>query len=340
MSETAPKDHSRGLYRSWISGTGSFLPEKKLTNYDLEKIVDTTHDWIVERTGIESRSIAADGIATSDLALEATHKALEMAKLKVEDIDMILFATVSPDYPMPSAACELQRKLGARNVMAFDLSAACTGFLYGLSIADQFIRTGHYKNILVIGAEILHNWINYNDRQTCILFGDAAGAAIVSRAPENSPSAILSSHMYSEGDLAELLYIPAGGSKMPNTTATVEQGLNKVVMKGREIFKHAVRTMSTCCETALEANNMSKDDVDWVIPHQANTRIIEAVAKHFEISMDKVILEIADMGNTSAATIPVALDRAVRDGRVKRGQNVVLTAFGAGLTSGSVMMKF
>jgi 3-oxoacyl-[acyl-carrier-protein] synthase III len=329
-----------GLYRSWISGTGSFLPEKKLTNYDLEKIVETNHEWIVERTGISSRSIAEDGVATSDLALIATHKALEMAKLKVSDIDMILFATVSPDYPMPSSACELQRKLGARNVMAFDLSAACSGFLYGLSIADQFIRTGHYKNVLVIGAEILHNWVNYSDRQTCILFGDAAGAAIVSRAPEGSQSAILSTHMYAEGDLADLLYIPAGGSKMPNTPETISGNLNKVVMKGREIFKHAIRTMSSCCDIALTANNMKKEDVDWIIPHQANTRIIEGVAKHFEVPMAKVILEIEDMGNTSAATIPVALDRAVRDGRIQRGQNVLMTAFGAGLTSGSALMRF
>lgn len=329
-----------GLYRSWISGTGSFLPEKKLTNFDLEKIVETNNEWIVERTGIESRSIAEPGVATSDLALVAANRALEMAGLAVKDIDMILFATVSPDYPMPSSACELQRKMGARNVMAFDLSAACSGFLYGLSIADQFIRTGHYTNILVVGAEVLHNWVNYDDRQTCILFGDAAGAAIVSRAPAHSQSAILSSHMFAEGDLADLLYIPAGGSKLPNSAQTIDQKLNKVVMKGREIFKHAVRTMSTCCDIALEANGLKKEDVNWVIPHQANTRIIEAVAKHFGISMDKVIVEIADMGNTSAATIPVALDRAVRDHRVQRGQNVVMTAFGAGLTSGSVMMRF
>jgi len=303
-------------------------------------MVETSNDWIVERTGIESRSIAEDGVGTSDLALIAARKALEMAQLQVADIDMILFATVSPDYPMPSAACELQRKLGARNVMAFDLAAACSGFLYNLSIADQFIKTGHCKNILVVGAEVLHNWINFKDRQTCILFGDAAGAAIVSRAPENSKSRILSSHMFAEGDLADLLYIPAGGSKMPNTPETVVNGMNKVTMKGREIFKHAVRTMSHCCDVALEANKMSRDDVDWVIPHQANTRIIEAVAKHFEVPMEKVVVEIADMGNTSAATIPVALDRAIRDGRIQRGQTVLMTAFGAGLTSGSVMMRF
>ncbi len=329
-----------GLYRSWISGTGSFLPEKKLTNYDLEKIVETNHDWIVERTGIHSRSIAEDGVTTSDLAVSATHKALEMAKLTVADIDMIIFATVSPDYPMPSSACELQRKIGARNVMAFDLSAACSGFLYNLAIADQFIRTGVHKNILVVGAEILHNWVDYSDRQTCILFGDAAGAAIVSRAPEGSQSGILSTHMYAEGDLAELLYIPAGGSKTPNTAETIANKQNKVVMKGREIFKHAIRTMSSCCDIALKANNMTKEEVDWIIPHQANTRIIEGVAKHFDVSMDKVIVEIEDMGNTSAATIPVALDRAVRDGRIARGQNVLMTAFGAGLTSGSALMRF
>lgn len=329
-----------GLYRSWILGTGSFLPEKKLTNYDLEKIVETNHDWIVERTGIHSRSVAEAGVATSDLALVASQRALEMAKLTAQDIDMILFATVSPDYPMPSSACELQRKLGARNVMAFDLSAACTGFLYGLSIADQFIRTGQYKNILVVGAEVLHNWVNYEDRQTCILFGDAAGAAVVGRAHENSTSGILSTHMFAEGDLADLLYIPAGGSKIPNTPETIATQQNKVVMKGREIFKHAIRTMSTCCDIALKANNMSKDEVDWVIPHQANTRIIEGVAKHFGVSMDNVILEIEDMGNTSAATIPVALDRAVRDGRIQRGQNILMTAFGAGLTSGSALMRY
>lgn len=327
-------------YRSWISGTGSFLPPKKLTNFDLEKIIETTNEWIVERTGIEARSIADDGVVTSDLALVAANKALEMANLKATDLDMIIFATVSPDMIMPSTACELQRKLGARNVMAFDLAAACSGFLYGASIADQFIRTGQYKHILVVGAEILHNLIDYNDRQTCILFGDAAGAAIISRADTDSKSQIFSSHMYAEGDLADLLYIPGGGSKHPLTEETFHQNLHKVKMKGREIFKHAVRTMSSCCQIALDANKMTKDDVQWVIPHQANTRIMEAVAKHFDIPMDKVIQEIAEMGNTSAATIPVALDKAVRDGRIKRGDMVLFTAFGAGLTSGSLLARF
>lgn len=327
-------------YRSWISGTGSYLPPKKLTNFDLEKIIDTTHEWILERTGIESRSIAEDGVATSDLGLIASQKALEMAGLKATDIDMILFATVSPDMPMPSTACELQRKLGARNVMAFDLLAACSGFLYGVSIADQFIKTGQYKHVLVVGAEILHNWVDYDDRGTCILFGDAAGAAVISRVEGDTKGQIYSSHMYAEGELADLLYIPGGGSKMPFSESVLKNRDHKVKMKGREIFKHAVRTMSACCQTALTANNMSKDQVDWVIPHQANTRIIEAVAKHFEIPMDKVILKIADMGNTSAATIPVALDTAVRSGQIKRGETLLFTAFGAGLTSGSILARF
>lgn len=327
-------------YRSWISGTGSYLPPKKLTNFDLEKIIDTTHEWIVERTGIESRSIAEAGVATSDLGLIAAQKALEMAGLGPKDLDMIIFATVSPDMPMPSTACELQRKLGARNVMAFDLSAACTGFLYGVSIADQFIKTGQYKNILVVGAEILHNWVDYEDRGTCILFGDAAGAAIISRAEKETKSEILSSHMFAEGDLADLLFIPGGGSKSPFSEAVLKNRDHYVKMKGREIYKHAVRTMSACCQTALNANNMTKDQVDWVIPHQANTRIIEAVAKHFDIPMSKVVLKIADMGNTSAATIPVALDLAVREGAVKRGETILFTAFGAGLTSGSVLARF
>lgn len=327
-------------YRSWISGTGSYLPPKKLTNFDLEKIIETTNDWIVERTGIESRSIADDDVATSDLALVASEKALAMAGLTAKDIDMILFATVSPDMPMPSSACELQRKLGCRNVMAFDLSAACSGFLYGVSIADQFIKTGQYRHVLVVGAEILHNWVDYDDRQTCILFGDAAGAAIISRADADSKSEILSSHMYAEGDLADLLYIPGGGSKSPFSETVLNNREHKVKMKGREIFKHAVRTMSACCQIALDANGMTKDQVDWVIPHQANTRIMEAVAKHFEIAMDKVVVRIANMGNTSAATVPVALDMAVRDGTITRGQTLLFTAFGAGLTSGSILLRF
>jgi 3-oxoacyl-[acyl-carrier-protein] synthase-3 len=329
------------MYRSWISGIGSFLPEKKLTNFDIEKLVETNNEWILDRTGIESRRMAEPGIGSSDLAFIAAQDAMKMAGVSAQDLDMIIFATVSPDYIMPSAACELQRKLGARNIMAFDVSAACSGFLYAMSIADQFIKTGQYKHVLIVGAEVLHNMVDYTDRQTCILFGDGAGVAIISRVEDpTQQSYILSSHIHAEGNLGPLFVLPAGGSKMPITKDVIDQKLQYVQMKGREIFKHAVRTMSLSCQEALDANKMTKDQVQWVIPHQANIRIIEAVAKHFEISMDNVAVGIKDMGNTSAATIPVTLAKYVKESRIKRGDVVLLTAFGAGITSGSVLLKF
>jgi 3-oxoacyl-[acyl-carrier-protein] synthase-3 len=327
-------------YRSRLVGTGSYLPEKRLSNQDLEKMVETNDQWIRERTGIRWRRLAAEGENTSDLSLHASRAALDQARLSPKDIDMILVATVSPDQPMPNTACILQHKLGAKDCMAVDISAACTGFVYGLSIADQFIRTGTYKNILVVGAEVLHRYVSYKDRDTCILFGDGAGAAVVSRAKEDDPSQIFSVHLHADGAISDLFVLPAGGSAMPFTQQVLDEGQQYVKMKGREIFKHAVRTMSLCCEEALTANNMSPDQISWVIPHQANLRIIEAVAKHFGIPMEKVVVEIEDMGNTSAATVIVALDRAIRDGRIQRGQNLLLTAFGAGITSGSILMRY
>ena len=328
------------IYRTRIAGTGSYLPEKLLTNTDLEKIVDTSDTWIRERTGIASRHIAADGEVTSDLAYHASMRALEMAEKKPEDIDMILLGTVSPDQIMPNTACVLQRKLGARDCMALDISAACSGFVYGLAIADQFIRTGPAKTVLVVGAEVLHRIVNYKDRDTCILFGDAAGAAVVTPADDDQDSKIYSHHLHADGKISDLFVLPGGGSVHPFSQEVLDNDLHYVRMKGREIFKNAVRTMSQACQEALDYNNLDADVVDWVIPHQANIRIIEAVAKHFGIPMDKVVVEIEDMGNTSAATVPVALDRAVRDGRVQRGQHVLLTAFGAGITSGSLLMRF
>lgn len=327
-------------FRSRLAGTGSFLPEKRLTNADLEKIVETNDQWIVERTGIKSRRMAEDGVNTSDLALEASRRALDAAHLTPNDLDMILVATVSPDQPMPNTACVLQHKLGAPQCMAVDISAACTGFVYGLSIADQFIRTGTYKNILVAGAEVLHRYVNYKDRETCILFGDGAGAAVVSRAQEKEDSQIYSVHLHADGGISDLFVLPAGGSAIPFSERVLQENLQYVKMKGREIFKHAVRTMSDACSEALEHNKMSPEDVSWVIPHQANLRIIEAVAKHFKIPMDKVVVEIEDTANTSAATVIIALDRAIRDGRIQRGQNILLTAFGAGITSGSILMRY
>ena len=327
-------------FRTRISGTGSYLPEKVLSNFDLEKMVDTNDAWIVERTGIRRRHLAAEGEVTSDLALIAARRALESAKLSATDIDMIIFCTVSPDQIMPSAACVLQKKLGARQIMAFDLSAACSGFVYGLSVGDQFIRTGMFKHILLIGAEVLHRYVNYKERETCILFGDGAGAAILSRAESDKDGAILSSHLHSDGNLGDLFVLPAGGSAMPFTQEVLDKEMQYVKMKGKEIFKNAVRTMSNCCQEALDANHMAKDQIDWLIPHQANARILSAVAHHFGIPEEKVIMTVDETGNTSAATIPIALDIAVRDGRIKRGQHVLLTAFGAGLTSGSVMLRY
>lgn len=327
------------MYRSQILGMGSYLPPKKVTNYDLEKMVETNHEWIVERTGIHSRSFAEPGQGTSDLALFAAEEAIKNSGIQKQEIDMLIFATVTPDHIMPSSACYLQAKLGLRDVMSFDLNAACSGFVYSLSIADQFIRTGHYRNILIVGAEILHHKVNYEDRGTCILFGDGAGAAVVGRTDENSKSLIISSHAHADGHLADLLYVPSGGSVMPFTQETLDKKQIFVEMKGREIFKHAVRTMAQACQEALDANNIDKNEIDWVIPHQANIRIIEAVAKHFDIPLEKVIVNIENMGNTSAATIPVALHEAWSSGKIKKGDLILLTAFGAGLTSGSTLLR-
>lgn len=334
MSQTAT------VYQTRVKGTGSYLPEKLLSNKDLEKLVDTNDAWIRERTGIANRAIAAPGEECTDMALKASQRALEAAGMTADQLDAIFYATVSPDYIMPNSACILQKKLGARDVMSFDLSAACSGFLYILSIAHEFIYSGRYKNVLVVGAEKLHPYVNYKDRDTCILFGDGAGAFVVGRAEEGEDSKIYSHHMHADGSINELLQLKGGGSAIRPTKETIESGDFYMTMRGREIFKHAVRTMSQCCSEALEANKLSGSDIDWVVPHQANVRIIEAVAKHFGISMEKVVIEIENMGNTSAATVPIAMDRAIRDGRIKRGQNILLTAFGAGITSGSLLMRY
>lgn len=329
-----------GMYRSRVAGTGSYLPEKRLTNFDLEKLVETNDQWIVERTGIKSRRVAADDENTSHLAFKAAQAALKNAGLTAQDIDLLICCTVSGDQVMPSTAATLQHKLGCRDIMAFDLSAACSGFVYGVSVADQFIKTGMYKNVLVIGAEVLHRFVNYKDRETCILFGDAAGAWVMSRAQGEDENIIFSSHLHSDGGLGDLFVLPAGGSAMPFNQKVLDDNAQYVRMKGREIFKHAVRTLTQCCHEALAANGFKSEDVAWLVPHQANTRILEAVADHFEFPKEKVIMTLHETGNTSAASIPVAFDIAVQDGRIKRGQLILLAAFGAGLTSGSVLLRF
>ncbi len=328
------------MYASRISGTGSYLPERVLSNSDLESMVETNDAWIVERTGIRNRHISSPSQVTSDLALMASKQALAAAGLVATDLDMIIFCTVSPDQMMPSSACVLQNKLEASPVMAFDLSAACSGFVYGVSVADQFIRTGMFKHVLVVGAEILSRFVNYKDRETCILFGDGAGAAILSRTSVESNSKILSSHMHTDGSLGDLFVLPAGGSALPLSEKVLQENLQFVKMKGREIFKAAVRTMASVCEEALKHNDVHLDEIDWIIPHQANIRIIEAVARQVGIDLNKVVINVQETGNTSAATIPVALDQAIRDGRIKSGDHVILTAFGAGLTSGSILLRY
>jgi 3-oxoacyl-[acyl-carrier-protein] synthase-3 len=328
------------MFKTKISGTGGYLPEKILTNADIEKMVETSNAWIVERTGIRERRIAPRSMATSDLAFIAASQALIRANIQPTDLDLIIFATVTADQLMPNAACSLQAKLKTGNCGAWDLNAACSGFLFGSSVANQYIRTGVYKNILVIGAEILSRIVNYKDRDTCILFGDAAGAVIYSRAEEDSPSEILAESLFSDGNLGDLLTLPAGGSKIPITHEAIDQGLTNMTMKGREIFKNAVRTMSKCANDVLTSAKMTLTDVKWIIPHQANQRIIEAVAKQLDLPLEKVIINLERTGNTSAATVPVALDEAIQDGRIARGDVLLITVFGAGLTSGAILLRY
>lgn len=328
------------MFKTKIAGIGSFLPDKVITNQDLEKLMDTSHEWIVQRTGIERRHIVAEGEATSDMIVRAAQKALLDANMTADQLDLILVATISGDYRTPGTSCVVQAKLGARNVMSFDLNAACSGFLYSLIVADQFIKTGFCKNILVVGAESLTRMMNYEDRDTSILFGDAAGAFIVTRADEKDKNIILTGHAHAEGQHAELLWVEGGGAKMPFSQEVLDNKTQFLKMKGKEIFKNATRTMALCCKEALDATNTSADQVDWIVPHQANLRITEAVAGQFDFPIAKVISTVHETGNTSAASIPVAFDIAVRDGRIKRGHLILLTAFGAGLTSGSILLRY
>jgi 3-oxoacyl-[acyl-carrier-protein] synthase-3 len=327
-------------YKSKVAGVGSYLPEKLLTNADLEKMVDTTDQWVTERTGIKRRHVAGANEVTSDLCYHATLKALEAAKLTAKDIEFIIIATSSPDQVMPSTACVLQNKLGISGVPGFDLAAACSGFVYALSVADQFIKTGMYKNILVIGAEIVTRLVNYKDRETCILFGDGAGAFIISRTHADDEQCIFSTHLHAYGECGDLFVLPAGGSKIPFSQEALDKDLHYVTMKGREIFRHAVRTLTECCKEALESNGIPSEKVDWVVPHQANIRILQSVAEYFGIPEEKLIVSLHETGNTSAASVPLAFDLGIANGQIKRGQLILIAAFGAGLTSGSVLLRY
>jgi len=321
---------------SKITGTGSYLPERVLTNHDLEKMVDTSHDWIVERTGIEKRHIAAEDETTCDLAEQAALKAMEMAGKKPEDIDLIVLATTTADLIFPSTACLLQKKLGISGCAAFDIQAVCTGFVYALGVADKFIKSGSHKCALVIGAEKFSNIIDWTDRGTCILFADGAGAVVL-EATEDEGDGILSTHLHADGQYENLLNTTAGVSK---NKALMDSGGAFVQMEGNEVFRMAVKTLGRIVDETLEYNNMEKSDIDWLVPHQANIRIIKATAKKLKMSMDHVVVTVNEHGNTSAASVPLALDVAVRDGRIKRGEIILLEAFGGGFTWGSALIKY
>ena len=322
-----------------IIGTGSYLPETVLTNFDLEKMVDTSDEWIRQRTGIAERRIAEDDIATSDLSVQAARLAIKKAQIDPLEIEMILVATVTPDTFFPSTACYVQKGIGAKNASAMDISAACAGFLYGLDLANGLIISGQYDTILVVGGEVFNNIVDWNDRNTCVLFGDGAGAAVVQATEE--PKGILASYIGSDGDYADidLLGIPAGGSRMPVTSAAIDQNLNKIQMNGREVFKLGVRLMPEAAERALSKANVSVDDIDLLIPHQANLRIIEAVGQRLGVPREKVYVNVDKYGNTSAATVIIALDEAIQDGRAKPGDLILLVTFGAGLTWGSTLLR-
>ena len=321
-----------------IVGTGSYVPDRVLTNADLEKMVDTTDEWITTRSGIKERRIAPEHMSTSDLAVEAARRAMEQAGIRAEEIDLIICATITPDMPFPATACIVQHKLGAKRAAAFDLEAACSGFLYGIETGQQFITSGTYDTVLVIGAEKLSTIVDWQDRSTCVLFGDGAGAAILrSRGEEHG---MLTTCMGADGAQADILLMPAGGSKFPASKESVSAGMHYLKMSGKEVYKHAVIAMQTAAEEALRKCNLSINDIKCIIPHQANSRIIEAIAQRLGAPMEKVYMNLHRYGNMSAASVPVALDEAAREGRFQRGDLILLIVFGSGLTWASCVIQW
>ncbi len=328
------------MYECRIAGTGRYVPEKVMTNADLEKIVETSDEWIIKRTGIRERRIAADDQSTSDLALEAARVALDQAGLAAEDLDAIILATLTPDTYCPAGACYVQNLLGATNACAFDLSAACTGFVYGITVGSSLVRAGIHKNVLVLGAETLSRFIDYTDRNTCILFGDGAGAAVLSRAEEGDDSRLLDHYLRSDGAGTDLIIMPGGGARRPSSHDTVDGKLHFLSMQGNDVFKFATKSMQTLIETAIERNGLSVDDLDLVVPHQVNSRIIDTVLRKVDIPEEKIYLNLQRYGNTSAASVPMALHEAVEEGRIQAGSLVLLVAFGAGLTWGYNLVRW
>lgn len=338
-----PTPSSQPFCSSSIIGTGSYMPERVLTNEDLSKIVETSDEWITSRTGIKERRIAAPDEATSDMASEAARRAMAAAGVQAEDIQLIIVATVTPDMFFPSTACFVQKKIGASNAVCFDISAACSGFLYALQVARHFINTGNRTTALVIGAEKLTSLVNWQDRNTCVLFGDGAGAVVIRRACENEPDApgrVLSTVMGTDGNLTDLLKVPGGASACPITPENITSRPNTIHMEGRETFKHAVTRMLEASNQALEMAGLTAADVKLVIPHQANARIISAIADRLDLPPERVFMNLDKYGNTSAATIPVALDEARRAGRFQTGDVILLVAFGGGFTWASSVIRW
>ncbi len=328
------------LYDAMIAGTGKYVPKEIRDNHYFTERMDTSDEWITTRTGMKYRHIAAPGEASSDMALEAAKKALDAARMNANDLDMVVVGTISPDHMFPSTGCMLLKKLGIKDIPAFDLSAGCTGLIYALTVGAQFVMNGKAKNVLVIGVEILSRLINWQDRGTAILFGDGAGAVILSIAKNVSISKLIDTDLTADGTHAELLMQKAGGSKYPATEETVRNSEHTVYMEGNKIFKFAVRSMYDSCHKILKRNNIDISKIDWLIPHQANYRIIESLGKKLGIHTNRVIVTIDKYANTSSSTVPIALDDAIRSKKIRRGDLVLLVAFGAGLTSGSVLFRY
>lgn len=329
---------SDNIPRTRILGTGRYLPEKVLTNFDLEKLVETSNDWIIERTGIRERHVAADHEASSDMASEAAKRALKASGVDARDIDLIIVSTVTPDMPLPATAMFVQQNIGARaDCPGFDLSAACAGFIYGLSLADSMIKSGSARYVLLVGVELLTRVMNWKDRTTCVLFGDGAGAVILGPSAGDGRG-ILSTHIYADGSLAGALCIPGGGSRLPNTPETLAEGKHLVHMIGKDVFKFAVKALASASNTAIEHNGLRPEDIHKVVPHQANIRIIEGVSKRCGIPMERFYINIDRIGNTSSASIPIALDEALEAGAIEAGNNIVFCALGGGIAWGSALV--
>ena len=323
-----------------IMGTGSCFPERVVPNSYFEKIVDTTDEWIVSRTGIRTRRMIEPGQALSDLATHASEQALEMAGLPPEKLDIIVVGTSTADMLSPSAACIIQHRLGAKKAVAFDINAACPGFIYGLAVAQKFMQDGSYHHALVIGGEIISNRIDFKDRATCVLFGDGAGAVVLGHSNSNGDGEIMDVNIQSDGKLWELIHVPGGGSRIPASLKMLEEGLQYLKMQGNEVFKYAVRIMVDSAVKTMKSTGITSDEIDWFIPHQANLRIMETVARRLGIPLEKVIVTVHKHGNTSAASIPTALDEAVRSGKIQRGDLILTSSFGAGFTWGAALFRY